>query len=300
MRNRINYQSYDNSVKRYMRHLLVLLALVMAQALLSLTVSAESKEMFFAKNMARCFYCDINTEITPSATLMPAPSPGQEPQADEIEQYRLQQLPSAKSEPEIPVVDSAPAPYKNMVKAYESGDLKSAYQYAEQWVRYQERLAKRTKDLSALMIKAQRMRQQSGVAPISSSLKINSKERYQVLYFFDLHSRTSERASKEIQSFYEQTLTDPRIELSSWALGNPSDSELTTYQEQLEFQVPLHRAAYLTEKFDISNGPTVLVLNQRGENICRHEDYIDSDTLLNFLNNCAENQAYRSNYGGGA
>jgi len=249
---------------------------------LGLTLSArgDSPGQFFTKNLATCFYCNgensINSGLkieTPNmenvrARLGTAPIKGEENEGNE-----------GNKEQKIEGLDEkAPEPFKDLMKAYESGNMDSAYSKAKRWVKYQDKVLKRTSDLSALVKKARlevdaeeeiekdlkAQEESNSGSSIEASLNKtleNAAYPLRLYFFFDAKSASSIQGIAEIQLLNEKTISRNDIEIIGIADGEVSIEDLAELKSSTKITFPVRFDHELANAFEISKLPSLVAID---------------------------------------
>lgn len=248
----------------------------------------QGPRQFFERNAAKCFYCaDSSTEVTNAPALMgPQVS---DPNTAEVLPAAASKRAPMPTDYNLRVDEKAPEPFKNLVAAYEAGDMKSAYVQARAWVKYQQKLIDRSKALAAMIEKAQEDIEENGDGEsqdLRSLLPAPSDKRYEIVYVFDLFSRSAERASQAVQELYEAALTNRSLNIRAITTTASSDEDRALYGQQLGFTVPITSNPETTQRLGLTQTPAMLVLDQRGTVLCRYQEHFAAEMLVEFVRGC--------------
>lgn len=298
-------------------------------SIFGLVISAQSFELqsamaqntpnsFFEHNMASCFYCD-NDQATQPGLQIVTDLTADKRQKEEVK--NLLKNPSQNSDQKSELIRAnlqkhgmdldhmgvqkdAPEPFKNMIKAYESGDMQAAYEYATQFVRYKERVMQRSEVLGSMISKARtdvnaEKQVQASVKDILASINPQiraqeslSKKKIALFYFFDINSSQSELVSNQMQKFFEGTLTQPNLSFQALSTQTVDASQVEEYRNRTEFYAPIRMGSTLVEEFKVSSLPALVALDRNGNILCRVENLVglEQQQIWNELVNCLSKQ----------
>ena len=140
------------------------IVLVLGVCLLSASSAmGEGPGTFFQKNLATCFYCEESNAIAPGLSITTprmsyyAKRKANVPESD-LNKVSLTDTTkdnnTAADKVDLRIAQNAPEPFKKMIKAYEAGDMSTAYLSARKWIEYQDHILQRTAAIESLIDKA--------------------------------------------------------------------------------------------------------------------------------------------------
>ncbi len=265
------------------RFIHIVLLLVGVSLGVVLSAYGDTPAPFFKRDIAKCFYCDESAEIKSGLTIGEGAKAGLKRDVNNLN--------SVEAAPQIVGLDpKSPIPFQTLVKAYEAGNVNATYKAAKAWVQYQDRILKRTSDLAALVKKAKKEVEAEEVleeANIPEVGPVNpSSKSIRLVFFFDSSSAASESAARELQSYYEETLADPTIEVMGVPSSDNSVEDLKTFKLGNSFSFPLQFNRELENEFEVESYPLVLGLQEGSREACRLEGSITTETLARLVDSC--------------
>jgi hypothetical protein len=198
-------------------------------------------------------------------------------------------LPADKT-PAVRVNPEAPGPFVAMKKAYDEGDLQTANAFADQYVRYMQRVMFEVRELSQMIGEAlvrnkvleeddwvgvsQYMGREMARNAAVSGEKVNFKataelalERIQadksgkaeIYIFCSVTSSYCRQMGPTIERIYRLTKNDPSIKFAVFTIGKGQQEYLKDFKTYTGMTMPIQNGDELAKQFRVSFVPAVVV-----------------------------------------
>lgn len=283
-----------NFRERFIGTILVILGLGLGFAI---DAMGEVPGTFFKKNLAKCFYCDASDAIKPGFSV----------DTPQVQNARaLMKIEESKaginsndlnSDRVIGVDEKAPLAFKELVRAYETGNTESAFKAAKSWVKYQDKILKRTTDIETLVRKArlelssvtEKDPEQESNDYLLKLTKGETSERENPLklyFFFGSGSAASEMAASQMEEFYKSSIANPDIQFEAIADGEISIEELRDFKNSLSVTFPIKFDEELATQLEVAQLPAIVAIKGAGVPPCRYQGSIESYKIEEFVEIC--------------
>ena len=189
--------------------------------------------------------------------------------------------------PSVRVNKDAPSSFVAMKKAYDEGDLETAHAFADQYVRYMQRVMFEVRELSQMIGEAlvrngvvdeedwvgvsQYMGRQlaftnanekvsfKATAEVSlERVKADSKGRAEIYVFCSVTSTHCREMGPTIERIYRLTKNDPRVKFGVFTIGAGQQEYLRDFKEYTGMTMPIQDGAELAKQFRVSFVPAVV------------------------------------------
>ena len=266
-----------------------------------------------AAEVCTSFFCDKNSDPNKLGSKLIASTPEENtsenkavanssPKIETTEQSSATQIQFVNSDPKSHIVSpdkdpairinpEAPGPFKAMAERFQAGDMQTAFAYARQYARYQNRLMADVSALTALIGKAmiaegiiteeqwfgadQYLKYNLAKArkDSNSPLKITEKDtlpliksvsggEIEIFYFFTVQSEHARRMSPEVERLYRILKNDSRVKMLALSMIDEKQEIIDQYKQYTGLTMPIARGEEMSKAMGIAFAPAVVVLSK--------------------------------------
>lgn len=194
----------------------------------------------------------------------------------------------ADQTPAVRVNKEAPGPFIAMKKAYDEGDLETAHAFADQYVRYMQRVMFEVRELSQMVGEAlvrngvvdeedwvgasqfmgrEMARDQStqkvafrATADVAlERIQADTKHQAEVYVFCSVTSTYCREMGPEIERIYRLTKNDSAVKFGVFVIGTGQEQYLKDFKSYTGMSMPIQDGSELAKQFRVSFVPAVVV-----------------------------------------
>ena len=196
-------------------------------------------------------------------------------------------LPADKTPP-VRVNKDAPGPFIAMKKAYDEGDIEAAHAFADQYVRYMQRVMFEVRELSQMVGEAlvkngvveeddwvgvsqylgRELARNKGSEKVSfkatadvslERIKADANGKAEIYVFCSVTSTYCREMGPSIERIYRLTKSDPNIKFGVYTVGTGQNEWLADFKSYAGMSMPIQDGNSLAKQFRVSFVPSVVI-----------------------------------------